>query len=708
MTTPPKRAPSFAPSFKSDVTFSTLTKPFELQLSSLGKTQSSSISTKSATVKPPSSSSPRPPLPIDSRNVIESEHQPDQEESKPNQTLNRFKSVAKSAFLKYWFLLGLAIAILLAWQFPNVGRKGGYIRAEWSIKWGKQVLLYMSIVTYKDISPDLASSSSASINTDHKSHHHSVLCIWACTPVLQSAHAYQFIAADWRCDCCSDSNHTLMNAALGNVLGIFVSPALVSFFQGPLLAASPEDESSNTAGGSVDFIMVLKQLGLTVLLPLVVGQVIQIFFTEPVAKLKVKCRLSDVSSVCLLLMVWSVFSDAVHAGSFSAVAGKDIAVVVVLNFLFYVLFSTLSLVLARLPYPKRMFGTLKWFDRLRYSREDTVAVMFCGATKTVAMGVPLINVLYQKGDPGTIGVLSTPLLLYHVEQLILGNIEVEILKKWVLRGQKRDEQKAQGDAADEGQHTSTTSTATSIHLDRDEEHAYDSANGGPEPMDFIVDQNEFIVETIATHTEYLKTTASSKSSLTCPMLIEKTKDKDIRMKEASMKRDYCMSVSAAARSSWVFTFEQRRDELTSIMCVLDSIFEGCKKVGRKCIFTEEHETAVINFIDANPSATVVEVTEHLSTQFHDLKVSRSTVYNFMRSECNLSLKKADFHPIERNSSAKIEERHDWVCKWENTDMNFLTNCVFLDESAFNINMKHSRASPKKVLVPFLPDPLREL
>lgn len=55
------------------------------------------------------------------------------------------------------------------------------------------------------------------------------------------------------------------------------------------------------------------------------------------------------------------------------------------------------------------------------------------------MGVPLINVLYQNGDPGTIGVLSTPLLLYHVEQLILGNIEVEILKKWVKRGKDRRE-----------------------------------------------------------------------------------------------------------------------------------------------------------------------------------------------------------------------------------------------------------------------------
>ncbi|KAG0763737.1 hypothetical protein G6F62_004896 [Rhizopus arrhizus] len=67
----------------------------------------------------------------------------------------------------------------------------------------------------------------------------------------------------------------------------------------------------------------------------------------------------------------------------------------------------------------------------------------------------------------------------------------------------------------------------------------------------------------------------------------------------------------------------------------------------------------------------------------------------MRNECNLLLKKADFHSVERNSPAKIEEQYNWVCKWENTDMNFLTNCVFLEESAFDINMRRSRAWSEK-------------
>ncbi|KAG1051646.1 hypothetical protein G6F43_006157 [Rhizopus delemar] len=187
-------------------------------------------------------------------------------------------------------------------------------------------------------------------------------------------------------------------------------------------------------------------------------------------------------------------------------------------------------------------------------------------------------------------------------------------------------------------------------------------------MDYIVDQNAFIVETIATHTEYLGNAVPNESSLTCPMLLEKPKNKDIHMKEAKPKRAYvrytvqkkarffglkiekCMSASAAAKQLGIH-IRQLIDGLAGIML------------------------AVVNFIDANPSATVVEVTEHLLKRFYDLKVSRSTINNFMRP--------------------KIEERFDWVRKWENTDMNFLTNCVFLDESAFDINMKRSRAWSKK-------------
>ncbi|CEG63160.1 hypothetical protein RMATCC62417_00352 [Rhizopus microsporus] len=62
-------------------------------------------------------------------------------------------------------------------------------------------------------------------------------------------------------------------------------------------------------------------------------------------------------------------------------------------------------------------------------------------------------------------------------------------------------------------------------------------NGRPEPMDYIIDQSEFIVETIATHSEYLKHVAPSEFSRIYPMLVEKLKEEDTRMKEANIKRD---------------------------------------------------------------------------------------------------------------------------------------------------------------------------
>lgn len=157
----------------------------------------------------------------------------------------------------------------------------------------------------------------------------------------------------------------LMNAATGNLLGIFVSPALVSFFQEPLVDATPEPDSVTKIDGQVHFASVLMQLGLSVLLPLVVGQAVQWIAPVTVSHIKERCRLSDISSIALLSLVWAVFSNAVYAHSFDAVKASDICVIALINLFFYGIFCALCFYLAYyLPFP-----------RLRYSRQDTVAVM---------------------------------------------------------------------------------------------------------------------------------------------------------------------------------------------------------------------------------------------------------------------------------------------------------------------------------------------
>ncbi|CAO3678861.1 unnamed protein product [Rhizopus stolonifer] len=94
-----------------------------------------------------------------------------------------------------------------------------------------------------------------------------------------------------------------------------------------------------------------------------------------------------------------------------------------------------------------------------------------------------------------------------------------------------------------------------------------------------------------------------------------------------------MSASTAAKQLGIHIPTAQRWIRQYNVCP-DSIFESCKNVGRKCILTEEHKATVINFIDANLSAAVVEVIEHLLKRFHDLKVSRITVYNFISKSKN--------------------------------------------------------------------------
>ncbi|KAI8368133.1 uncharacterized protein BYT42DRAFT_482876, partial [Radiomyces spectabilis] len=81
---------------------------------------------------------------------------------------------------------------------------------------------------------------------------------------------------------------------------------------------------------------------------------------------------------------------------------------------------------------------------------------------------------------------------------------------------------------------------------------------------------------------------------------------------------------------------------------------------------------------------------------NDLKVSHSTVYNFMRSKCNVSLTTADFD-YRKKQSAKIEERYGWVRKC-------LTNYVFLEEPAVNINIKTLQGLSQKGTCPIVTGP----
>ncbi|ORZ18087.1 hypothetical protein BCR42DRAFT_490731 [Absidia repens] len=128
------------------------------------------------------------------------------------------------------------------------------------------------------------------------------------------------------------------------------------------------------------------------------------------------------------------------------------------------------------------------------------------------------------------------------------------------------------------------------------------------------------------------------------------------------------------------------------------------KPGPKSRLGDEHKRHLIEFIDDNPSAIIDQAVDSLTKQFEGLVIKKTVVHEFMKNECNLSLKKAHFHPLARNSNATIEKRYEWVLKWMNTDMDFTTNCVFIDEAAFNINQRRTFAWAEKGDTPIIRQP----
>ena len=63
----------------------------------------------------------------------------------------------------------------------------------------------------------------------------------------------------------------------------------------------------------------------------------------------------------------------------------------------------------------------------------------------------------------------------------------------------------------------------------------------------------------------------------------------------------------------------------------------------------------------------------------------------MKEECNLGIKIVIRYHTARNNSKTLEARAKFVEEWVQKGMLYMQNCVFLDESGFDINMRRLRA-----------------
>ncbi len=179
----------------------------------------------------------------------------------------------------------------------------------------------------------------------------------------------------------------VLNATLSTLLGVFLTPLLVSLVMGH-------------DGGGLDVGATMLKVAQMLLLPFVVGHLLRPWLAQWFARIKPITNVFD--KAVIVLLVWSAFSDSVADGLWTRHGPLLLAEAVVGSALF-------------------LFPML-WFTRrvaraLGFSVEDEIVAVFCGSKKTLASGMPMAKLLF--GGSAAMGVLVLPIMLYHQLQLFV-------------------------------------------------------------------------------------------------------------------------------------------------------------------------------------------------------------------------------------------------------------------------------------------------
>ncbi len=173
------------------------------------------------------------------------------------------------------------------------------------------------------------------------------------------------------------------SASASNMLGVFLTPLLASLLM--------------HAKGSISvdsFWSIVLQL----LVPFVAGQLLRPSIGGFVAAHNK--TLSKLDRGTILLIVYVAFSGAVAGGVWSRLGALDLVRLLILCLVL------LGVVLAATTFAARALG---------FSKEDEIAIVFCGSKKSLASGAPIAAALLA---PGVAGIAMIPLMIFHQIQLM--------------------------------------------------------------------------------------------------------------------------------------------------------------------------------------------------------------------------------------------------------------------------------------------------
>ncbi|WP_026956855.1 bile acid:sodium symporter family protein [Algoriphagus vanfongensis] len=182
----------------------------------------------------------------------------------------------------------------------------------------------------------------------------------------------------------------IFNASISSLFGVFVTPVWMGVLGGA------------NSDAQVDFLPTVTELTFKVILPVVLG-VIAHSKLFPLVKQHLG-SLKYIDQSVIMMIVFTAFSESFAQGVFDPYSGRIlIQIGLVMLSLFVLVWMVISL-------SSRLLG---------FSFEDRITALFCGSKKSLVHGVVIGKILFP--DPAVLGLVLLPVMLYHIQQLIIGS-----------------------------------------------------------------------------------------------------------------------------------------------------------------------------------------------------------------------------------------------------------------------------------------------
>jgi sodium/bile acid cotransporter 7 len=146
-----------------------------------------------------------------------------------------------------------------------------------------------------------------------------------------------------------------------------------------------------------------------------VGQLVQNLFPTFTKRVIIGWKLSKLSSIALLAVVWQAYDGAFSTGAFTSVKGSNIIFIVFISIALFGLFNCIA-----------FLSSIIWL-----SKEDTIAVCYCAPAKSVAILVPVSLTLFKGLDPVLQSKLQVPIVIYQGLQVVGGSLLIHPFRHWI-------------------------------------------------------------------------------------------------------------------------------------------------------------------------------------------------------------------------------------------------------------------------------------